>query len=426
MATLFSDNAIVSRRKRAAEHLAPLVDAFIVGAGHPISVPGGHDQTHPWRAHPEYAWLTGENRPGSAIAWSARGGWVHFVEPLNPAERLWEGVESVPEGEPLSRLGEWLADVAPRRLAVFGCAVDGVDSIGVDEIGAQHALNAARRPKDSEELALIRRAASATAAGHALARSLIEVGVTERRVQIELEAEFFRRGADATGYGTIVGFGRRSAILHGHPSAQRLEPGELVLIDAGASIDGYTADVTRTWVCGEPDGRRAAVRRIVTEALDAGIAAAQAGTEWHDVHFASARVIAQGLVDERLMRGDADSLASSGAVSLFFPHGVGHMLGAGVRDVGGHAPDRRAGRTCCGARVRVDLPLEAGFVMTVEPGLYFVDALLDDPAHRELHAQAVNWDALDAWRGIGGVRMEDDILIRPVGPPENLTSMIPR
>lgn len=426
MATLFSDGAIAARRARAVERLAPVVDAFVVGAGHPIAVPGGHDQTHPWRAHPEYAWLTGENRPGSVVGWSFKGGWVHFVEPLNGAERLWEGIETVPEGEPLSKIDVWLSDIAPERLAVFGCAVEGVEPTATLSARAQHALNAARRPKDAEEIALIRRAAAATAAGHALARSLIEVGASERRLKIELEAEFFRHGADATGYGTIVGAGRRSAILHGHPSDARVQVGDFVLIDAGASIDGYTADVTRTWVCGEPDGRRAAVHRIVTEALDAGIDAARAGTEWHDVHRACAQVIATGLRDEGVLRGSPDSLSASGAVSLFFPHGVGHMLGAGVRDVGGHAPDRRAGRTCCGANVRVDLPLEEGFVMTVEPGLYFVDALLDDPARRQLYADAVNWDALDAWRGIGGVRMEDDILVRPSGPPENLTAMIPR
>jgi Xaa-Pro aminopeptidase len=426
VATYFSDDVIRARRARLERVLDIGSAILVVGAGSPIGVPGGHDQTHPWRAHPEYAWLTGENRPGSVIAWSVGTGWVHFVEPLSAGERLWEGVESVPEGEPLSELFAWLNGTGAPALAVLGCRVLGAIADARATAVAQEALNTSRRPKDEEELTLIRRAVSATAAGHANARELIRTGVSERAIQIELEAEFFRHGADSTGYGTIVGAGRRAAILHGHPSSAQVKPGELVLIDAGASIDGYSADVTRTWGCGALAGRAVAVHRIVTAALDAGIAASVAGTEWHDVHRVCATVIAQGLVDEGVMRGSIDWLTRSGAVSLFFPHGVGHLLGAGVRDVGGHAPDRPANRECCGARVRVDLPLQAGFVMTVEPGLYFVDALLDDPERRERYADAVDWSALDAWRGLGGVRMEDDILIKESGAPENLTAMIPR
>jgi len=105
---------------------------------------------------------------------------------------------------------------------------------------------------------------------------------------------------------------------------------------------------------------------------------------------------------------------------------VGHMLGLGVRDVGGRAPDREPGRTCCGAAVRVDLPLERGFVMTVEPGLYFVDAIIDSPSKRATYRDDVRWDELDKWRGIGGVRIEDNILVTSSGPPEVLTCDIPK
>ena len=120
-----------------------------------------------------------------------------------------------------------------------------------------------------------------------------------------------------------------------------------------------------------------------------------------------------------------DELLDTGAIALFFPHGIGHMVGLGVRDVGGRAPGREVGRRCCGVGIRVDLPLEENLLMTVEPGLYFVPAILDDPQRREEFKQSVDWDALESWRSIGGIRIEDNILITPDGP-QNLTAAIPK
>ena len=116
------------------------------------------------------------------------------------------------------------------------------------------------------------------------------------------------------------------------------------------------------------------------------------------------------------MRVAVDDALDSEAIAVFFPHGVGHMVGLGVRDVGGRAPGREEGRMCCGAKVRVDLPIRAGFLMTVEPGLYFVPALLDDAERREKYKNAIAWDAIDRWRGVGGVRIEDDVVITTAAP----------
>ncbi|MCL4233252.1 MAG: M24 family metallopeptidase, partial [Deltaproteobacteria bacterium] len=201
---------------------------------------------------------------------------------------------------------------------------------------------------------------------------------------------------------------------------------DVVMVDAGGEIDGYTADVTRTFAAGGRfTARQQAIYDIVLAAQLAAIGRCRVGVEWHDVHRAAARVMAAGMRDAGILRGSDDELLETGAIALFFPHGVGHMVGLGVRDVGGRAAGRPEGRMCCGARVRVDLPLAEDFLMTVEPGIYFVPAILDDPTRREAHRDRVNGDALDAWREVGGVRIEDDILVT-ASAPRVLTAAIPK
>jgi len=421
------ENEISKRRRRFEAVLDGIDGIILVSCGAPLPKPGGLDQTYPFIAHPEYYWLTGSRRPDAVIAYDSESGWTHFVTPVSAAERLWEGDAVAPEGRGLDELPAWLEARPGRRKALLGQWAQNDAPNDVEfTVLAQQRLNAARRPKDSAEIDILRTAIRATAAGHARAMEFVRPGVSERAIQIEMEAAMFRAGADEVGYASIVGSGHRSAVLHGHPSDRILAQDEFVLIDAGAAVNGYTADVTRTLCTGTMNAQRQHIYDIVLAAELAAIDASRAGVEWHEIHRTAAHVIAQGLVDLKIFVGDAEGLADRGAVSIFFPHGVGHMLGLGVRDVGGRAPDREPGRTCCGAAVRVDLPLERGFVMTVEPGLYFVDAIIDSPSKRATYRDDVRWDELDKWRGIGGVRIEDNILVTSSGPPEVLTCDIPK
>ncbi len=420
------ENEIERRRRRFEAGLGDAKGIVLVGCGSPTSTPGGLDQTYPFIAHPEYYWLTGSRRPDAVIAFDSESGWTHFVTPVSASERLWQGDTVAPVGRPLHELQAWLEQHGTGRKALLGQWQNrGSGDIEFTEF-AQQKLDAARRPKDDAEVQMLGAAIRATAAGHARASEFVRPGVTERAVQIELEAAMFRAGADHMGYDSIVGSGYRSSVLHGHPSARVLANDEFVLVDAGGSVNGYTADITRTLCTGKMSPRHQQIYDIVFAAEIAGIDASRAGVEWHAVHRVCAEVIAQGLVDLKILVGSAENLAESGAVSVFFPHGVGHLLGLGVRDVGGRAPGRAPGRQCCGASVRVDLPLEQGFIMTVEPGLYFVDAILDLPENRTKYRGDIRWDELQNWRGIGGVRIEDNILITPTGPPEVLSAEIPK
>lgn len=427
---IFNDSVIRLRQRKAAEALSDSGPIVLVAAGEPVTKPGGLDQTYPFLPHPEYYWLSGSRRSGGVMAYEPGRGWTHFVRRPDEDELLWEGTPEVPAGEDIAALPAWLEARRGAPAALLGSPVPALAGRAGASPGATLAarekLDAVRRVKDAAELALVAKAVSATAAAFRRARAVIRPGVTERQVQVELEAEMRRAGADGTSFGTIVGSGAHSAVLHFEPGGKVIGENETVLVDAGAEVSEYAADVTRTFPSGKAfTPEQQAIYDLVLAGQAAATAECRAGAEWHDVHRAAAAALADGLRSLGILKGSVDSLLDTAAIALFFPHGVGHMLGLRVRDVGGTAPGRAPGRLCCGARLRVDLPLEAGFLMTVEPGLYFVPALLDDAGRRERFRDSVAWDALERWRPAGGARIEDDLLITE-GAPLVLTAAIPK
>jgi Xaa-Pro aminopeptidase len=189
-------------------------------------------------------------------------------------------------------------------------------------------------------------------------------------------------------------------------------------------VRGYDSDITRTFpVSGSFGPEQAELYALVLRANRAAIELCVPGTEWRDVHRAAGVVLAEGLVSFGLLRGEPESLVESGAVHVFFPHGVGHMVGLGARDAGEVLPGREQ-RADAFPRLRVDLPLEPGYVMTVEPGVYFVRALVNDFELRERHRDSVNWERAEQMLGFGGIRIEDDVLVTADGH-EVLTADVP-
>jgi len=275
------------------------------------------------------------------------------------------------------------------------------------------------------ELSLLRRAATATAKGFSAVRRHLRAGVSERALQTELEAEFFRNGADGVGYSTIVGSGPNAAVMHFSPSRRKIRRGEFVLIDAGARVDRYVIDVTRTFVAGrKPTQFQRDLFSIVLEAERNAMSRCVPGAEWKDLHLKAAIEMTDGLIELKLMNGNAESLVEQGAHTLFFPHGLGHLVGLGVRDASGRYPGRSKDESPALRNLRMDLPLAAGYVTTVEPGLYFIPAILNDPKRRRQYRQSVNWHRVDNCLGCGGVRIEDNVLVTENGP-EVLTASIP-
>lgn len=371
------------------------------------------DQTYNFVPHSDYVWLTGLRRPGGAIVFDRARGWEHFVVPVSEAERVWEGVTQEPEGRNITELDHYVSGGG--RAIHLG----GHDTSPTREFEAE--LWHIRRPKDGEEIALMRQAAEATRAGHARAAELAHPGITEHQLKVEMESEFMRNGATGTGYGSIVGFGDHAAVLHFQPTHRQLRDEELVLIDAGAQAHGYVIDVTRTYRCNSATQQE--LYAIVRQALTECNAMCTPGTEWVDVHRHANMVIADGLHQMGVLNVNAELACESGAVATFMPHGVGHAVGLGVRDCSGPLPGREPG-SACGSNVRCNFPLAPGYVMTVEPGCYFVAPLLHNAERRAKFATEINWDRAESLIPLGGVRLEDNLLVTE-GEPQNLTSSIP-
>jgi Xaa-Pro aminopeptidase len=426
-----SSVAVQLERRRAAVAVEwDLCDEFVlIGAGDPVPVPGRYDRTYPFRAHSEYFYLTDRERPSGVLAFDPADGWMEFLAPVTREELLWSGADDLEEGVPdgarsVAELSGWLDSRRGRRCACLGTPVANASSDSALTEELRYMLTQVRRPKDEVELGRMRRAEQATRSAFLALEPLIEAGRTERELQIELEAEVFRAGADALAYDTIVGGGVHAAVLHFAPTARPLAGGELVLIDAGGEYCGYASDVTRTYpVSGTFTVEQAQLYATVRVALETAIRACRPGVEWREVHRSAALVIGEGLVELGILRGDVESLFERGAISLFFPHGVGHMVGLGVRDAGGVLRDRSEPGPGF-PRLRVDLPLEAGYAMTVEPGIYFIPPMLGDQTKREQLGTAVNWNRVEEMLDFGGIRLEENILITKDGC-EVLTNDVP-
>jgi Xaa-Pro aminopeptidase len=262
-----------------------------------------------------------------------------------------------------------------------------------------------------------------TARMHAVAARMAEPGRTEFEVAAAMEAE-------VVGAGSYVSFPiiltRKGEVLHGLPRlGATFRAGDMMLADAGAvSRRGrYAGDITRVFpVGGDFTERQRGLYDAVLAGQLAAIAAIRPGVPYRDVHDLAARVMVEGLVGLGVMRGDPAEAVAAGAHTLFFVHGLGHALGLDVHDMEALGEDRVGyddefkRSTEFGTRfLRFARRLETGYVITVEPGLYFIDPLIDQWKAAGTHAAFIDYAELDAWRGIGGIRIEDDVLVTDEG-----------
>ncbi|NOX57288.1 MAG: M24 family metallopeptidase [Planctomycetes bacterium] len=288
--------------------------------------------------------------------------------------------------------------------------------------------------KDDDELIAMRFAAQAGVAAHRAAMRAAQIGHTESDVQAALEAELVRRQCRLS-FSPICTV--RGEVLHGECAGRPLQKGSLLLVDAGAEEPGgYTSDITRTYpASGEWTPIQRHLYETVLRAQHAAIEACVPGKRYLDVHTIAARIICEGLVSAELLTGEPADLARRGAYGLFFPHGVGHLLGLGVHDLeefgdlGGYAKGRTRSERFGDCFLRLDRDLEPGMAVTIEPGIYLVPSIWERNDLVRPFEDVVNRTRVDALLAdkFGGIRIEEDVVVRakPSDGPEILTADLP-
>lgn len=416
-----------ARRKRLLARIGP-EDLVIVPAAR--EVVRSRDTHYPFRQDSDFAYLTGFPEP-DAVAVLAPGHkpgpFVLFVRPRNAEREIWDGRRAGPEGA----VRDYGADVAysieefePRLKALLAGRATVHYTLAehpeldlqitrlireIREVSRRGAaaptaimalecsLHEERLIKRREELAIMARAAAITAEAHVRAMQATRPGKNEREIAGVIEQHFIAHGM-VPGYNSIVGGGANACILHYTENNAPLADGDLLLIDAGGELEGYTADITRTFpVNGRFSPAQKAVYEVVLEANRRAIQTLKPGVSVGKPHELATRILTEGMVDLGLLKGEPKQLIKDGKHRQFFMHGTGHWLGMDVHDVGRY----RVG----GAYRR----FEPGMVMTVEPGLYIAPGTEGvDPAY---------------W-GIG-VRIEDDVVVTEDGPWV-LTEAVPK
>ena len=278
-----------------------------------------------------------------------------------------------------------------------------------------------RQCKTDIEIAEIEKACHVGYCMHTRAMQLVKPGVTEKYIGGQVDGMAHSLGMHES-FATI--FTQHGEIMHGNPSFNVLEDGRLALCDAGAeNAEFYCSDNTRTMpVNGKFSQRQLEIYSIVEACHDYALTVAKPGVRWYDVHMNVCRLMTDKLKELGLMKGDTEAAVQAGAHAMFMPHGLGHMMGMDVHDMEGLGQqyvgfdEETQPSTIFGtASLRCGKRLQEGFVMTDEPGIYFIPALIDERRAKKLHMDFLNYDMLETYKDFGGIRLEDDILITKDG-----------
>jgi Xaa-Pro aminopeptidase/Xaa-Pro dipeptidase len=426
--------------------LASAMTGIAIFPANPQSPANYAHNTHPYIQDGCFAYFFGIPEPDlvGAVDFDSGESFLFGNDPTLDAT-IWMGA-STPIGEwaqrsgvdharPLSTLGSWLAERRRGREVHFTPPYRGAVTLAVAEwldlpaqaVGGRasasliRAIIAQREIKSPEEIAEMEAALAVTADMHATAMRLARPGVMEYVVSGAVEGA--ARAADLNlAYPVILS--ARGDVLHNIRHDARLEAGDLIVHDSGAASRlGYASDITRTLpVGGRFEPRQRACYDLVLKAQFAAIDACRPASPYLAVHKLAARVLAEGMIAEGVFRGDANDIVESGAYALVFQTGVGHQIGLDVHDmealgedhVGYDASMRRS--HLFGLRnLRMAKPLRAGMVVTVEPGLYFIPALIDRWESEDRHAGLINYARVREFLPIHGIRIEDDVLITGTG-----------
>lgn len=441
---LAKPEAAKARRAKLAEKLGGVPALIPAGAPRPRNYPA---TTYPFRASSHFLYFAGLPIENAMLLVNG-GEHTLFVPPHDAQDELWHGkiasfdALAIASGCAVRSLAE-LPDTVRGRVIGTVPAVDlatrvtqekllnrALDTLGDEDEALADAIIALRLIHDADAIAGLREAADATKAAHVAGMKATRAGLLEAEVCAAMEHEVARRGM-TTAYGSIVTV--HGEVLHNDAHHHRLSDGDLLLADVGAeTASGWAGDVTRTWpVSGAFSGPQRAIYEVVLAAQEAAIACVAPGARYRDVHLVASKAIATGLVDLGVLSGDPAELVADGVHALFFPHGVGHLIGLDVHDMedlgdhAGYAAGRMRSSQFGLSYLRLDRDLAPGMAVTIEPGFYQVPAILRDEKLCAVAKGRLDRAALARFADVRGIRIEDDVLVTKTGR-EVLTAGIPK
>lgn len=442
---MFSAPTYVSRRR----DLANAVDGGLIVLLGNDETPMNYDgNPYPFRQDSTFLYYAGLDQPGLALTIDAETGeCTLYGEDAGLDEVVWTGPKaSVADRAEVSGIGhtgtrsdlaeavdsavrsDQVVHVLPPyrdRHRMVLADLFRVDPRGTDKETSAALIRAVvrqRSVKSAEEIRELEAAVEVTKTMHETAMRMAAPGRSEREIAARLT------GLAQTGSGELsfpVTCSVRGEILHNHHYTHPLLDEDLLLVDTGATSSmHYAADVTRvTPVSGTFTDRQRAVYEAVLDAQEQSIAACTPGRSFRDVHLLAARVLTEHLIELGLMNGPVEEAVETGAHALFFPHGLGHMLGLDVHDMEGLGESyvgyprdlKRSDQFGLNA-LRLARPLEPGFVVTVEPGCYFIPQLISQWREESKHEAFINYERVEDFVGFGGIRIEDDVHVTADGP----------
>ncbi|MGB7444688.1 MAG: aminopeptidase P family protein [Coleofasciculaceae cyanobacterium] len=433
-----------SRRQR----LAQLVDFPVIlwsGCPSPRNFPAN---TFSFRASSHFLYFAGLPLK-NAVIYLKDGKLELFMDEASPSDALWHG-----ETPKRKKIAQWIGADAAFPLSKLPSRTEDAATIAVQDAmtfwqqtqllnrsvspasvseGVDRELVKAivslRLCNDEAALSELRKAAKVTIEAHQAGMKATKNTSLEAEVRAAMEGVIIAHNMTNAYAGIISVHGE---VLHNQEYSHQLQAGDLLLADVGAETAmGWASDVTRTWpVAGKFSSTQRQIYNLVLAAHDACIEKVRPGVEYLDIHLLSAEVITQGLVDLGILRGQVSDLVEMDVHALFFPHGVGHLLGLDVHDMedlgdlAGYQEGRVRSERFGLSFLRLNRPLQPGMVVTIEPGFYQVPAILNNPEFREKYRDVVNWDKLAQFSDVRGIRIEDDVLVTGTGS-EVLTAQLP-
>ncbi|PEN15396.1 Xaa-Pro aminopeptidase [Longibacter salinarum] len=442
---MFSAPTYVARRRELANQMPPGLVLLLGNEEAPMNYEAN---PYPFRQDSTFLYYTGLDQPGLALLIdTATGKCTLYGKDAGLDEVVWTGPKpSVADRAEVSGIGNTArradleADVqtaiqADRDVHVLPPYRDthrirleqllGVTADRSNDFASKpliRAVVAQRSVKSNEEIRQLTSAVEVTKRMHETAMLMAQPGRTEQEIAAKLS------GLALTGGGELsfpITCSVRGEVLHNHHYANPLLDEDLLLVDTGATSPmHYAADVTRVApVSGTFSDRQRAVYRAVLDAQETAIAACTPGTTFREIHLTASRVLTEHLIDIGLMNGPVEDAVEAGAHALFFPHGLGHMLGLDVHDMEnlgedfvGYSDDVERSDQFGLNALRLGRELESGFVVTVEPGCYFIPQLIARWRDSEKHADFINYDVATDFIGFGGIRIEDDVHVTADGP----------